>query len=68
MKMLDMVALILLLVGGVNWGLVGFFNFDLVAHFLGDATTGSKVVYDIVGLCALYQAYKHFQNKCSQSS
>lgn len=55
MKTLDSIALGLLIVGGVNWLLVGLFEFDLVATLFGgqDALL-SKVVYIVVGLCALY--------------
>ena len=54
MKILDWIAYILVIVGGLNWGLVGFFNFDLVAAIFGDMSVVSKVVYDLVGLSALY--------------
>ncbi|MCU5754610.1 DUF378 domain-containing protein [Lactococcus lactis] len=52
---LDSVALALLIIGGLNWLLVGLFNFDLVATIFGGQTAIlSKVIYVIVGLCALY--------------
>lgn len=55
MKTLDSIALALLIVGGLNWLLVGLFEFDLVATlFGGQDTLLSKIVYVIVGLCALY--------------
>ncbi|RUT33456.1 DUF378 domain-containing protein [Paenibacillus zeisoli] len=55
MKTLDTVALVLLIVGGLNWLLVGLFKFDLVAAIFGGADSGlSRLVYVIVGLCALY--------------
>ncbi|TVT27804.1 DUF378 domain-containing protein [Salinicoccus cyprini] len=55
MKALDILALVLLIVGGLNWLLVGLFEFDLVASIFGgqDAIL-SKVVYILVGLAALY--------------
>ncbi len=56
MKKLDVLAAILLVVGGLNWGLVGIFNFDLVATIFGNASLLSNAVYAIVGLCAIYQA------------
>lgn len=57
MKTLDIVAGILLVVGGANWGLWGLFEFDLVAALLGGNTAiVSKIVYVLVGLAALYQA------------
>jgi len=55
MKVLDRVALALLIVGGLNWLLVGLFEFDLVATLFGGQTSLlSKIVYIVVGLCALY--------------
>ena len=53
MKYLDIIALILLIVGGLNWLLVGAFNFDLVATISGGATI-PKIIYIIVGICAIY--------------
>ncbi len=55
-RTLDVVAAVLLVIGGLNWGLVGFFSLDLVAAALGDASFTSKSVYGLVGLSALYQA------------
>lgn len=55
MKTLDNIALTLLIVGGLNWLLVGLFKFDLVAMlFGGQATIISRIVYVLVGLSALY--------------
>lgn len=46
-------VLILLVVGGLNWGLVGLFEFDLVAAIFGAMTALSRIVYTIVGICAV---------------
>ena len=55
MKTLDYIALILVLIGAINWGLVGFFNFDLVAALFGGVNTAfSRVIYAIVGIAGLY--------------
>ena len=43
----------LVIVGALNWGLVGFFGFDLVAAIFGDMTMMSKIVYDLVGISAI---------------
>ena len=51
---LDLVALVLVLVGGLNWGLVGALNLDLVALLLGSVPLLQKLVYVLVGLSALY--------------
>ena len=56
MKNLDVLFAILLVVGGLNWGLVGFANFDLVASIFGSGAALSRVVYALVGLAAFYQA------------
>lgn len=56
MKKLDVVAAILLVVGGLNWGLVGAAQFDLVATLFGEMSPLSRLVYVLVGVSALYQA------------
>lgn len=53
---MDVVGATLLVVGGLNWGLVGIFGFDLVASIFGDASALSRIVYALVGLGAVYQA------------
>ena len=54
MKTLDYIALILVLIGAINWGLIGFFDFDLVRTIFGDMTLGSRIVYALVGVSGLY--------------
>ncbi len=56
MKAMDLIAATLLIVGGLNWGLVGLADFDLVATLLGPMSGMSRAVYGLVGLSALYQA------------
>ena len=57
MKALDIIAAVLLVVGGLNWGLVGAFEFDLVAAIFGGSTAIlAKLVYILVGISACYQA------------
>jgi uncharacterized membrane protein YuzA (DUF378 family) len=56
MKALKMLALILVIVGGLNWGLVGLFSFDLVAFIFGEASLLSNIVYTLVGVSAVYTA------------
>lgn len=56
MKTLDVAFAVLLVVGGLNWGLVGLFKLDLVAAILGPMSTLSSIVYGLVGLAAIYQA------------
>lgn len=53
--MLDKIALTLLIIGGINWGSVGLFQFDIVAWICGGQTgVVSRIVYALVGLCALW--------------
>ncbi len=54
MKVIDVIAIILLVVGGLNWGLVGFFSFDLVAGIFGEMSVVSRIVYALVGISAVY--------------
>jgi uncharacterized membrane protein YuzA (DUF378 family) len=54
---LDMLVTLLVIVGGLNWGLVGAFNFNLVDTLLGAGSMLAKVVYIAVGLAAVYMAY-----------
>ena len=54
MGVVGWIALILVLIGALNWGLIGFFSWDLVAAIFGDMTTAARVVYSIVGVAALY--------------
>lgn len=52
---MDTVALILTIIGAINWGLIGFLKFDLVAWiFGGQAAVGSRIIYALVGLAGLW--------------
>ncbi|HUU21036.1 MAG TPA: DUF378 domain-containing protein [Phycisphaerae bacterium] len=55
---IDMIALILVIVGGLNWGLVGLFNFDLVAAVFGELSVLARIVYVLVALSAIYTAVR----------
>ena len=57
LSVLDWIALILIIVGGLNWLLVGAFNFDLVAKIFGSMSAIARVVYVLVGLSALYVVF-----------
>ncbi|MGN6704268.1 MAG: DUF378 domain-containing protein [Burkholderiaceae bacterium] len=57
MSAVDWIAMILLIIGGINWGLIGLFDFDLVAYLFGAMTGISRIIYTVVGLCALYALY-----------
>lgn len=54
MKGLDYTCLTLVVIGAINWGLIGFFRFDLVSFLFGDMTWISRIVYVLVGLAGLY--------------
>ena len=56
MKALDLTAAVLLVVGGLNWGVVGVTGSDLVGALFGELSPMSRAVYILVGLAALYQA------------
>lgn len=65
MKHIEMLFTILLIVGGINWGLVGACNYNLVTTLLGDGTM-SRVVYGLVGVAALYQVLQYL--KCRMAT
>lgn len=54
MKALDITALVLVIIGAINWGLIGFFGFDLVAALFGEMSTFTRVVYALIGIAGLY--------------
>ncbi|HEY3360816.1 MAG TPA: DUF378 domain-containing protein [Methanosarcina sp.] len=54
---IDWIALILVIVGGLNWGLVGLLNFDLVAAIFGMGGLFARIVYILVGISAVYMIY-----------
>ena len=53
-KYLDGTALTLVIIGAINWLLIGIFRFDLVAFLFGDMSWLSRIIYAIVGICGLY--------------
>ncbi|HKZ16736.1 MAG TPA: DUF378 domain-containing protein [Geobacteraceae bacterium] len=55
MKVLEGIGAILLLVGGLNWGLIGFFDFNLIAAIFGEGSIISNLIYGLVGLSALFE-------------
>jgi uncharacterized membrane protein YuzA (DUF378 family) len=55
MKALNLITLALVIVGGLNWGLVGAFGFDLVAAIFGAGSVLARLVYVVVGLSAIWQ-------------
>lgn len=51
---LDYTILTIVIIGAINWGLIGFFGFDLINVVFGNMTLLSRIIYAIVGLCGLY--------------
>ena len=54
MKIIDTIALILVIIGAVNWGLIGLFGLDLVATIFGNMTMLSRIIYGLVGISGLW--------------
>ncbi len=54
---IDWIALVLVIIGALNWGLVGFFQYDLVAALFGATSTVARVVYSLVGVSGLWMIY-----------
>ena len=54
MKVIDTIALVLIIVGALNWGLIGLLKFDLVAAIFGEMSILSRVVYSLVGVSGLW--------------
>lgn len=54
MKIIKLTALILTIIGALNWGLVGVFHYDLVASMLGDTSIFSRIVYTLVGISGVF--------------
>jgi len=54
MKGFDYTCLTLVIIGAINWGLIGFFGFDLVAFLFGDMSWISRIIYALVGIAGLY--------------
>ncbi len=68
MGVVDKIALWLLIIGGFNWGLVGLFEFDLVAAIFGPLSLFSRIIYILVGLSAIWLIYAELlpENKPAQ--
>ena len=55
MRVVNVIALILILIGGLNWGLVGFFDYNLVDMLFGEGSALARTIYALVGVAALYK-------------
>ena len=54
MKAIDYIVLVLVIIGAINWGSVGFFGLDLVAFLFGSMSVLSRIIYAVIGICGLY--------------
>ncbi len=54
MKIIDKIALVLIIVGAINWGLIGIFNFNLVETIFGGFSVLSRIIYILVGISGLW--------------
>ncbi|MCI6165315.1 MAG: DUF378 domain-containing protein [Lachnospira sp.] len=68
-KFFDYSTLTIVIIGAINWGLIGFFNFNLVAFLFGQSSIISRIIYALVGLCGLYlvSAYGRINDLSHQS-
>ena len=54
MKVIDKIALVLIIIGAINWGLIGIFRFNLVEMIFGDMTIIARIIYTLVGISGLW--------------
>ena len=66
MNIIRSIAYVLVMVGAITWGMIGLFNFNIVAALFGDMTILSRIVYSLVGLSAIYliATYEHEECLC----
>ena len=62
MKIIDKIALALIVIGAINWGLIGFFNFNLVSAIFGEMSMLSRIIYALVGISGLWGIKLLFDN------
>lgn len=63
---LDIVSLILIIIGAINWGFIGFFNLDLVALLFGTMSIISRIIYVIIGISGIYSLVLFWKLKPSE--
>lgn len=62
MKVIDKIALVLIIIGAINWGLIGFFSFNLVDAIFGSMSVISRIIYALVGISGLWGIKLLFDN------
>lgn len=67
MRGLDYTLLTLVIIGAINWGLIGFFQFDLVAFIFGNMSWLSRIIYALVGLSGLYMISAYGRIRSNES-
>ncbi|HEX2583258.1 MAG TPA: DUF378 domain-containing protein [Chlamydiales bacterium] len=69
MKIVRVIVMLLVIIGALNWGLIGFFDYDLVADIFGGyGSTGARTVFSIVGLAGLVAAFRFIRKCCHCNS
>lgn len=63
MKVIDKIALVLIIIGAINWGLIGILKFDLVAAIFGEMSIISRIIYSLVGISGLWGIKLLFDDK-----
>jgi uncharacterized membrane protein YuzA (DUF378 family) len=54
-RAIDVITYVLIIIGAINWGLIGFFDYNLVATMFGEMTVLTRMIYTLVGVSAIYQ-------------
>lgn len=65
MNAIDWIAVVLVIIGAINWGLIGFFNFNLISLIFGDMSVLSRIIYALVGLSGLWMIF--IASKCGKA-
>ena len=63
---LEMIAIVLLVIGGLNWGLYGLFNLDVISAIFGEMSALSRIIYVAIGLSAVYRVVQWLNAKSSK--
>ena len=58
MKFLDVIAVVILVLGGLTWGLIGIFDFNIIAFIFSKSPWTARGIYFLIGLCAVYQIHQ----------
>ena len=67
MKLLDTIILAIIILGSINWGLIGIFQFDLISNIFGDMSVFTRIIYTLVGICGLYDISFFMKSKSTSN-